>query len=130
MFPWRYAVNLAAAEAERKEVAELVNAGALALWVRFGKGSVHAPEGVPVVDLRQDLAHPTGSAEPGQGSRARSASAASSARSLSVSSSSGRRASRWVSRKPRSEAGSWSSRAKGTSPASASSSARHSAGQL
>nr|WP_239647935.1 Tn3 family transposase [Nocardiopsis ganjiahuensis] len=32
------------------------DAGALALWVRFGKGSVDAPEGVPVVDLRQDLA--------------------------------------------------------------------------
>ena len=42
----------------------------------------------------------------------------------------GRRASRCASRKPRSEAGSWSSRAKGTSPASVSSSARWSAGQL
>lgn len=43
----------------RSSAAKLVfarDAGALALWVRFGKGSVHAPEGVPVVDLRQGLA--------------------------------------------------------------------------
>ena len=32
------------------------DAGALPLWVRFGKGSVEGPEGVSVVDLRQELA--------------------------------------------------------------------------
>lgn len=32
------------------------NVSALPLWVRFGQGSVEGPEGVPVVDLRQELA--------------------------------------------------------------------------
>jgi hypothetical protein len=42
----------------------------------------------------------------------------------------GRRASKWVSRKPRSDAGSWSNRANVTRPAPASNSANCSAGQL
>ncbi|NKY96693.1 putative phosphothreonine lyase domain-containing protein [Nocardiopsis alborubida] len=35
MSPWRYAVNLAATETERKEVAELVNAGFTGKWMPF-----------------------------------------------------------------------------------------------
>lgn len=41
-----------------------------------------------------------------------------------------RRASKWASRNPRSEAGSWSSRAKVVSPAPVSNSANRSTGQL
>ncbi|MBR8741657.1 putative phosphothreonine lyase domain-containg protein [Nocardiopsis sp. MG754419] len=35
MDPWRYAVNLAASETERKEVAALVNAGFTGKWMPF-----------------------------------------------------------------------------------------------
>ncbi|MCK9874175.1 DUF1917 domain-containing protein [Nocardiopsis dassonvillei] len=35
MYPWRYAVNLTATEAERKEVTEKVNAGLTGKWMPF-----------------------------------------------------------------------------------------------
>ncbi|MCK9871365.1 DUF1917 domain-containing protein [Nocardiopsis dassonvillei] len=44
MEPWRYAVNLALPEAERKEVTELVNAGVTGKWMPFT-----APERVETV---------------------------------------------------------------------------------